>query len=290
MTQLYAIAGLSKQAAQQARIRHTQRTVDTEELLRHIRRLRQDHPRLGLRKLYHLLHPKPVGRDRFIALASEAGLALPTVRSRRKTTQAVRKRRFANLVAGQTLDDINQVWVSDITYYSLGSDFYYITLLMDLYSRMILGACAAPSLHAHWSVALLQEALTMRAITAPAAGAAPTRLIHHSDRGTQYLSDAYLQLLDEAGVLVSTCSSVYDNAHSERLNGILKQEYLDCWVINTPADLHTALQKAVRLYNDQRPHHALALRTPSAFELYLAATPRSEHPPMTIWRDPTATA
>lgn len=283
MNARYAVAGISKQAVQQARTRRAGATASHDALLAQARLLRQQHPRLGLRKLYHLLHPEQIGRDRFIALATAAGLALPRVRSGQKTTQTSRFRQFPNLIAGAILTDINQVWVSDITYYRLGRGFYYITLLMDLYSRLILGACAAPSLHAHWSVAVLKQALAVRGVPAPASGGEEAdRLIHHSDRGSQYLSAAYLELLAAAGVAVSTCSSVYDNAHCERLNGILKQEYLDCWRIDAPAQLHRALKTAVRLYNTQRPHQQLALRTPVDFEQYLAATPLAEHPPMRI--------
>lgn len=263
-----------------------------------MRRLRQEQPRLGLRKLYTIIQPEQVGRDRFMALATGAGLALRPVRSRRRTTRPVTDRRFPNLIAGRTLNDVNQVWVSDITYYRVADDFYYITLLMDLYCRSILGACVAPTLHAHWSVELLRSALTARGI--PIAETIPSelpdtnainqnRLIHHSDRGSQYLSDAYLHVLRQANVAVSTCTNVYDNAHCERLNGIIKQEYLDCWPISTPAELNAALAKAVRLYNQKRPHTNLGLRTPCAFQEYLADTPLEQHPRMAIWFDPNMT-
>jgi transposase InsO family protein len=279
MNVLYAYAGISKQAHQQWRIDQLQRDCDDEQVIAQIRQQRLLHPRMGLRKLHGLLALESgidVGRDRFIAVAMAAGLGVDRAVNRRRTTYGVNSR-YRNLLVGTTLTDVNQVWVSDITYYWVGRGFSYLTLLMDLYSRKIVGACAAQSLHAHWSVATLKQALIARQIHSE------TRLIHHSDRGSQYLSKDYLEVLAQRQVAVSTCEIVYENAHAERVNGIIKQEYLDAWRIDSHRALLESLPIAIERYNTGRPHGRLANRTPEAFEEYLTRLPIAEHPPMPIW-------
>ena len=286
MNDLFAIVGISKQAHAQALQAKKKSNNKKETILAQIRAIRLDHPRMGLRKLYARIKPDGIGRDAFIALASDAGLAVRRVRNPMKTTRASRYQRFPNLIAGTTLNDLNQVWVSDITYYRLNQRHFYITLIMDLYSRRILGACVAPGLHADWLIALLQTTIESRLgkphASAPSEQTTARQLIHHSDRGSQYRSDGYLRTLAEANIAVSSAMNVLDNAHNERLNGIIKQEYLDCWAITTQEELEQAVAKIVERYNTERPHFSLALRTPMDFEAYLQETPIDEHPRMTI--------
>lgn len=279
MKQIYAAAGLSKQGHSQWLARATHRQSDELEVVTQIRRLRIEHPRMGLRKLHSLYQPaggRALGRDRFIAVGVNAALSLPRALNRQRTTYAVHSE-YPNHLIGRALTNVNQVWVSDITYYHVGNRFSYITLLMDLYSRKILGACAEQSMHAHWSVAVLAQALADRQITGD------SHVIHHSDCGSQYMSKDYLALLQRYGVSVSTCEIVYENAHAERINGIIKQEYLDAWRIDSHEMLQQALARAVGSYNHSRPHGSLGRRSPIAFEEMLGRTPIAEHPPMPIW-------
>lgn len=279
MNQLYCCVGISKQAHQQWRVDHDRRDCDSQQVIAHILKHRELHPRMGLRKLHGLYDSASgadVGRDRFIAVAMAAGLGVARSVNRQRTTYAVSSV-YRNLLVGKTLTDVNQVWVSDITYYWVGRAFSYISLLMDLYSRKIVGACAAPSMHAYWSVTTLNEALLARDIHTDSG------LIHHSDRGSQYLSKDYLGALAQLQVAVSTSAIVYENAHAERINGIIKQEYLDAWGIDSHAALLESLPIAVERYNTGRPHGRLANTTPDAFEDYLTTLPIDEHPRMLIW-------
>lgn len=279
MRQLYQQAGLSKQAHEQWLLHQSQRHDDDERIVAHIHEQRMLHPRMGLRKLHGLFVQQSgqhVGRDRFIGVAIEAALGVPRAVNRQRTTYAVASS-YPNLLVGRTLTDVNQVWVSDITYYWTGQSFSYITLLMDLYSRMIVGAFAAESMHAHWSVAVLQWALHTRQIQIGSG------LIHHSDQGSQYLSNDYLEVLQSFCVAVSTCQIVYENAHAERVNGIIKHEYLDAWPIDSHQALVKSLPIAVERCNTIRPHGSLKGMSPVAFEEYLKSTPIDAHPPMPIW-------
>lgn len=279
MKQLYQQAGLSKQAHEQWLTHQSQRQEHDEQIRGFILEQRLVHPRMGLSKLHGLFlqySEVSLGRDRFIAIATAAALGLPRTVNRQRTTYAVDSS-YANLLVGKTVTDVNQVWVSDITYYRVGGGFSYITLLMDLYSRRIVGSYVARSMHACWSVAALQQGLLERRITISSG------LIHHSDQGSQYLSGTYLAMLASYGVAVSTAEIVYENAHAERVNGIIKQEYLDAWRIDSHSQLIDSLTLAVQRYNSSRPHGSLGGRSPETFENYLKRLPIDEHPSMPIW-------
>lgn len=280
MRPMYQTAEYSRQAHHQWRQHTEQKRIDHSTVIDVIVELRKDHPKMGLRKLHELYLEKPlptvIGRDRFIAIGSNAGLQLQRPVNRARTTIPVTSM-YPNLLVGRTLTDVNQVWVSDITYYRIGEGFSYITLIMDLYSRRIVAACAATTLEAHWSALALQNALIERQITNQ------TGLIHHSDKGSQYLSKEYLSKLAVLDVQVSTCQIVYENAHAERLNGTIKLEYLDAWVIDSHARLVDLLKVAVDRYNRSRPHGSLHRKSPDSFERALCSIPIDEHLTMPIW-------
>lgn len=280
MRQLYQTAEYSRQAHHQWQQHSERQRIDRSKVIDMIRELRKEHPKMGLRKLHDLYLDKPlqpaIGRDRFIAIGTKAGLQLQRPVNRARTTIPV-KSIYPNLLVGRTLTDVNQVWVSDITYYRIGEVFSYITLIMDLYSRRIVAACAGTTLEAHWSASALQNALIERQITNE------TGLIHHSDKGSQYLSKEYLAKLATHEVQVSTCQIVYENAHAERLNGTIKLEYLDAWVIDSHARLVALLKVAVDRYNRSRPHGSLHRKSPDTFERALCSMPLDEHLSMPIW-------
>ena len=117
--------------------------------------------------------------------------------------------------------DVNQVWVTDITYFRILDRFYYISLMMDLYSRKVISYCAAPTLEAIHSLDVLKNALLNRALTSYEG------LIHHSDKGVQYFYNPYTELLEKNKIKISTCAMVLENSHAERLNSIIKNEYLE---------------------------------------------------------------
>jgi transposase InsO family protein len=245
-----------------------------------IEEVRVMHPLMGLKKIYNLVLPGEVGRDRFIEIGVDNGLGIEKPRSYQRTTYSSKSAWFVNLVAGLLITGINQVWVSDITYYRVGNVFYYLTFIMDVYSRRILGYVAHHNLSAEANCRALEMSLAERA------GANLNGLIHHSDRGTQYTSNKYLNILSENGIGASMCDSVYENTHIERVNGIIKNEYLNYSEIISYDDLKRKLVKTVRLYNEERPHWNLGLKIPCEYEKELADIPMNERKTMMIFSGP----
>jgi putative transposase len=148
---------------------------------------------------------------------------------------------------------VNQVWASDITYFEVNDAFFYIVFIMDVYSRRIVGYAVADNMRATNNVEALTMALKVRKISD-----FQGKLIHHSDRGGQYVSHHYVELLQKAKIQISMCHQVYENAHIERVNGTIKNQYLCHWNITNESQLRTSLKRAVDTYNNHRPHSAIA--------------------------------
>ena len=240
------------------------REVEVGLLLELVRAERREQPRLGGRKLYHLIKPElkkagvKLGRDRVFAALKHAGLLVTRKPSQWPKTTHFNENLpvFKNLVKGRKVTRRNQVWVADITYIRTEEAFVYLALVTDQWSRKIVGFKMGKSLAG--DVVLRALNMGLKSLTA---GEKP---IHHSDRGCQYASHAFVQRVQEAKLRMSMTEKDHtaENALAERVNGILKQEY---WLDATFPTHDQALQacaQAVRLYNTRRPHSALALRTP----------------------------
>jgi transposase InsO family protein len=161
------------------------------------------------------------------------------------------------LIQGIELTGPNQLWVSDITYWKLNGEFLYISLITDAFSRMIVGYQLADSLEAVESIGALKMALRKLEKTI-------TNLIHHSDRGVQYCSYDYTDILHDKGIKISMTESgdPLDNAIAERMNGILKYEYLFEEKVESIKQAKEILEKSVNLYNTDRPHMSIGNMTP----------------------------
>lgn len=268
MNQLYDIAAISKQGHHKFINKQIQQLEDETIILSSIVLLRTLHPEMGAKKMYEKLKPESMGRDLFIKLVISHGLGVPRCYNYAKTTQNARIYKYKNLIAGITLNDINQLWVSDITYYRVRERYYYLTFIEDVYSRKIVGYIAYETLQAEANIIALTMALNNRDIY--------NGLIHHSDRGVQYHSNSYIDLLESKNIKISMCNSVYENTHIERVNGIIKNEYLRHQTIETHKDLKQYLNKAVMLYNKERPHWSLGRMTPMEYENYLFNIPLSQ--------------
>lgn len=266
VAQLCGWYGISRQAHYQALATRTARQQVERQVLALVRAWRQRHPRMGARKLLHALGEElrsagiQLGRDRFFALLRRAGLLLRRRRQRTRTTWPG-SWRGVNLLAGLALERPNQAWVSDITYLETEEGFVYLALVMDAFSRCIVGWHLSPSL----AVEGAQRALAM---ATRQAGTATAGLIHHSDHGIQYTCHAYRMQLASQQMRASMgqVGNCYDNARAERLNGILKLEY---GLGDRFVDFHhvrRAVKEAVWLYNHERPHLSLAFRKP--FEVH----------------------
>ncbi len=230
--------------------------MDEESILERVHSIRSLQPRIGARKLYDLVHPDQMGRDRFIELLRRHRMLLrPRKRFVRTTNSRHEFPIEPNLLERIKPTGPNQVWVADQTYLRLRRGFCYLSLVTDLGSRKIVGFDVSPTLETQGPLRALQMALA-------ANGRAPG--LHHSDRGVQYCSMMYRKLLESCNIICSMSASgcPYDNAVAERVNGILKTEfYLDV-VFETIREAESAACEAVNIYNTLRPHLSLGMRTP----------------------------
>ena len=228
-------------------------------------KIRQLLPQTGGRKLQHHLQREgiEVGRDRLLRLLKEKGLVIVQKKNYRKTTESRHGMRvYRNLVKGANPTAPNQVMVSDITYISTLEGYCYLSLLMDLFSRKIIGYHLSKSLAVEGSMEALWMAL--RGLNHP------KDVIHHSDRGVQYCCKDYITILKKKKMRISMTEQdhVYENANAERLNGILKHELMLGGTLPSRAVAQKLVKNSIDLYNNKRLHMALNYRTPN--EVHLA--------------------
>ena len=260
MKDLYELLNKTRQGHHQWLKRQACRKLEAIVILSDVQAIRMRHPRIGMRKLYRLVNPPGIGRDKFIKLLRENGLALNRVKNYRRTTYSIAHLAYDNKIEGLELDGVNQLWVSDITYYTNRKRHYYLTFIMDVYSRKIVGYAASDSLAAQSNIKAMKMALKNRK---PCAG-----MIHHSDRGSQYIHHEYVELLKINGIQISMGNKAWQNAHAERINGTIKNEYLyPKGEIDSLKSLQKKLTQQVKLYNEERPHQELPEElSPSQFE------------------------
>lgn len=233
-----------------------------EQFLMLAKQIRVNHPRMSARQMYRLIRPRGIGRDRFEAFCFENGLKVPVKRAFHRTTNSLGVTRFTNLVSEFELTAINQVWVSDITYYRLGENFYYLTFILDLYSRAIVGHSISSDLFTtSTTIPALQMAQKKRG--------EQTGVIIHSDGGGQYYCKEWLDLTAQYKFKNSMAESVYENPNAERINGIIKNDYLQGYGPETYAELTDMTARAVTKYNEEKPHGSLGNISPNQFELSL---------------------
>lgn len=230
-----------------------------------MREIREDLPALGTRKLYYLLAPRlaehnvKLGRDALFKLLASRGMLIRRKRSSTRTTFSYRWfNRYDNLIKNWSSVAPGQLWVSDITYIRMGTGFAYLSLVTDAFSRKIVGYHVAQSLHAINTLKALQMALKNE-------DALQKGIIHHSDRGSQYCSAQYVETLNEYGFNISMTqnSDPLDNSIAERVNGIIKQEFIDHYHMTGIRDAKRIVARAVNAYNFKRPHLSLNYKTPS---------------------------
>lgn len=242
-----------------------------------ITEVRQTHPSMGLRTLYERFEPEGIGRDAFIALGVRHGLVIEPPKGPR-TTFAHPSAIYPNLCVDKKLTGVNQLWSSDITYFLIGDQWHYLTFIMDVYSRRIIGYHAADNMRASNNVAALKMALDLRGIKN-----FEQHLVHHSDRGSQYISAAYTALLTKYKIAISMCSNVLENAHIERVNGIIKNKYLKFRKIESLYQLRKWLRQAVDAYNYHKPHSSLDKKTPVEFENFIKELVKEDRPKLSIF-------
>ncbi len=261
---------MSRQNYYKQRHQRQRQDVDESLILSHVRRERAVQPRLGGRKLLHILRTEyelgnvSIGRDRFFSLLGREDLLIKRRRKHCRTTNSRHMFRvYGNLLKDVCLSGPSEAVVSDITYIRTDEGFMYLSLIMDAYSRAIVGYDCSDSLEAEGALRSLSMASRRLKDC--------SGVIHHSDRGIQYCSRAYVEELKRLGFQISMTevNHCYENSKAERLNGILKGEYGLSGRFLYKSDALRAVREAVMLYNYRRPHQALGNRYP--MEVHLAA-------------------
>lgn len=231
-------------------------------VLKLVKEIREELPRAGVPKLHHMLaeslalHDIKMGRDALYHLLGEHGELIRCRRRKPYTTNSNHPyRKYPNLIRDMLLTYPGQLWVSDITYLRLKEKFCYLSIVTDAYSRKIIGHHLNSSLHSDGVIRALEKALQSKRSRS---------LIHHSDRGTQYCCADYVRLLDRYNIRISMTEKgdPYENAIAERVNGILKGEFMLDKTFATFAEAEQAVDNAVEKYNTLRPHSSCDNLTP----------------------------
>ena len=226
-----------------------------------VENVRRDMPRIGCRKLYHILYEplreQKIGRDKFLSILRANHMLIKPKRNYRITTHSHHRfRKHKNLIENISIEHPEQVWVSDITYIGGRGRNCYLALVTDAYSKKIMGFDVSDSLAAEGSLRALKMAVKQRKYS--------SKLIHHSDRGLQYCSNDYQNILKNKKIIPSMTESYdpYSNAIAERMNGILKQEFLLEEYRENLDTMKLLVKDAVRIYNTKRPHYSCFMKTP----------------------------
>ena len=277
MNSVYRIGGVSKQAFYQ----HNRRQIDYElllsELVTQVDEIRSIHPGCGLEKLYDTLQPEWLGRDKFVSTFMDLGYRVRKIKNYTRTTfpSAIR---FPNLIEGLLVWDKNRVWQTDITYYQVNGRFYFLTFIIDIYTKVIRGYTVSYHMRAQANMEALQMALNDSTTI--------SGLIHHSDRGSQFVDSDYRQLLTDRGIHMSMGLIAQENAYAERINGTIKNEYLKFKTIRNYEDLKKEVDLAVGHYNNQRIHrHLPGKQSPRQFESELLHLSTQNRPKVIVYAE-----
>lgn len=234
-----------------------------EVIISHVNKIRKDMPKCGGKKLYLCLkntQPEVLhfGRDAFFNLLRGNHLLVKQKKKRITTTQSYHwLNKYDNLIKELEVDSPNQVWVSDITYIKYSDKFCYLSLITDLFTRRIMGYKVSDTLEAKHSIDALKMARKRASMCL-------NGLIHHSDHGIQYCCNDYIQMLNNIGAVssMSAKGNPYENAVAERVNGIIKNEWLDDNNFRSFKQVELKVKQVIKIYNSKRIHMSLNFKTP----------------------------
>ncbi|MDO5981353.1 IS3 family transposase [Flavivirga spongiicola] len=256
------LLGVDRQVYYRAIKSKAQRQAIVQKVIALVRGIRNVMPKLGARKLYHLLKKElsalKVGRDKLFKILRANHMLITPKKSYHITTDSHHRfRKHKNLISTMEIEKPESVWVSDITYVGTRSNPSYLALITDAYSKKVVGYNISDSLSMEGSLQALNMALGNRMYK-------NQPLIHHSDRGLQYCSNEYQQLLMSNNISSSMTEKYdpYENAIAERVNGILKQEFDIARSIKDLDIKKKLIKDAIDIYNDQRPHLSNHMLTP----------------------------
>jgi transposase InsO family protein len=255
---------LKRDAYYKFKKRYIKRNSLEDKIIHIVKKRRKILPREGVRKLMISLDFEfkkqgiKIGRDMLFNILRKHNMLIRRKKYSTRTTQSYHRfYKYNNKIKDLVISKPNQVWVSDITYIRTVNGFCYLALITDLYSRKIVGYDLSDSLELKGCVRALKKAIYH-------AKGDIKNLIHHSDRGIQYCSNLYTQILKNKGIEISMTEDnhCYENAVAERVNGILKNEfYLDQTFMNTKNALN-ATKNVIKIYNSKRLHVSLNYKTP----------------------------
>jgi putative transposase len=264
LSRLCRLFGITRQAYYQHFWNVSDITIEHQLILDQVTEIRQTHPAIGGRKLFYLLqyflleHQIKIGRDALFDLLAANRMLVRKRKRRISTTQSHHwLKKYPNLIRGWHPLKPNQLWVADITYIPLTSGFLYLSLITDAYSHKIVGYAVADNLEAINTTKALHMALgNLTEI--------PDCLIHHSDRGIQYCSFDYVNLLKQKNIQISMTENgdPLENPVAERINGILKEEYLRHYPLTNLNQVLELVTDVVDRYNRLRPHQSINMITP----------------------------
>lgn len=258
---LCELFGYTKQAYYQNISRKCVAESGDDLVLQLVHDIRKDMPKLGTRKILHILHEKysiDIGRDHLFDVMRDNGLLSRKRKLTYKTTYSGHNlRTYPNAIIDVVPSRPNEIWVSDITYIVFGYTFRFLFLVTDAYSKKIVGWKYSSNLLTDSALEALDMALKQRK--------GKEHLIHHSDRGTQYCASKYIATLKKHGILPSMTESgdPRENSIAERVNGILKQEFIEQLDDMTMDNAEEKIRRIIEIYNNQRPHLSLGMLTPS---------------------------
>ena len=262
LTATCRLFGVSRQVYYRSKKSEAKRKHIAAMVVQKVQKVRMRMSELGTRKLYHTLHDDlrelGVGRDRLFAIMKANHMHIVPKRQYHVTTNSHHRfNKHSNLVENLAVNRPEQVWVSDITYIGTRNKPIYLSLVTDAYSKKIMGFNVSNSLHAEGTVKALKQALKKRMYKTE-------QLIHHSDRGLQYCCEDYQKVLARNSILCSMTERYdpYQNATAERVNGILKQEFIKGILVEDASLMSKLIKQSINIYNQERPHYSCYMNTP----------------------------
>ena len=269
MGKLCALFGVTRQAFYECQANEIKTNIAHSIVLTLVKETRDIMPMIGTRKLLYEIQPKiqdhgiKMGRDQLFDILRFHGLLIRRRKRGVRTTDSCHwLKKYPNLIEHIELSTPEQLWVSDITYVKTMEGYSYLSLITDAYSRKIVGYSLHPNLESVGCIDALNMALESRYYN-------NNHLIHHSDRGVQYCSGAYVDILMSCGISISMTQNgnPYDNALAERMNGIIKSEFFPRRCYQNHKEAKKAIEKIITVYNSKIPHGSLNYMTPEKAHL-----------------------
>jgi len=261
---LCRLFGKTRQSFYEKSFHYEEQLEDEFIVVEMVSEIRREMPKIGTHKLYQMLKGVfqnqgiKVGRDSLYRILQENKMIVKPKKRYVKTTDSKHwMKKYPNLIRGFIPTESEQLWVADITYIQVGDDFNFLSLITDAYSKQIMGYCLHPTLESKGCLNALEMALSNRTKS--------FLLVHHSDRGTQYCCNEYVEMLQSSEIKISMTENgdPYENAIAERVNGILKTEFELHQRFNNRKQAIETVKNSIATYNEKRPHMSCDYLTPA---------------------------